>query len=653
MADMLSTGISGLLAFQTALATTSHNISNVNTTGYSRQVTDLVTRTAQPTGSGYIGSGVQVASVQREYDQFLTKNLQTQTTLQQKLSGFQSLASQVDNALSDSTAGLAPALQQFFDAVQGVADTPSSTSARQVMVSEGQTLVDTFHTLGSNFSSLNDSVNTQLSNSVDTVNSLATSIASLNKQIASATAAAGGQPPNDLLDQRDELIQQLAEQVPVTTVQQDDGSTNVFIGNGQVLVLGSDANQLKIIPNAYDQGEYEIAMSDGTNITSQITSGTMGGVLSFRSSVLQPAENALGQVAIGLSQTFNTQQTQGMDLNNDLGTDFFGFTGVTAAAQALPSENNSATAPTVTYTVTDPSSLTTSDYLLSTADGTTYTLTRLSDHQVVGTYTPTSYPATINVSSEGLSLQLSGAASAGDSYEIEPTRNAASDITQLITDPSKIAAALPVATTLSTSNLGSAEVSDLSVSSSTNLSTVLSNGTLNFTFNATNNQYVVSGAVSGTIPYDPSTDSSGVSVDLGTYLGTDYSGLTFNLSGTPLDGDSFMIFPNSNAVNDNGNALKLSAIDTSKVLSGGTASIQDAYSQIVSDVGTKTSQANTDLTSQNAVVTQAKTAQQAVSGVNLDEEAANMLTYQQAYQACAQIINTAKTLFDTLINAVG
>lgn len=652
MADMLSTGISGLMAFQTALATTSHNTANVNTPGYSRQVTDLATRIPEPTGSGFIGTGVNVVSVQREYDQFLTQNVRTQTTLQQKLSSYQSLASQVDNMLSDSTAGLAPALQQFFNSVQGVSDTPSSASARQVMISEGQTLVNTFHTMSSNLSALNDSVNTQLSNSVNTVNSLADSIASLNKQISMATGQAGGQPPNDLLDQRDQLLQQLSAQVPVSTVQQSNGAVNVFIGNGQVLVLDSNANHLQITSNSYDIGQNEIALSNGgPNITAQITSGAIGGALAFRSTILQPAENSLGQVAIGLSQAFNVQQTQGMDLNNALGTNFFGFSGATAQAKALPSANNTAGGPTATYAITDANKLTSSDYILSTTDGVNYTLTRSSDNQVVGTYTPT--PGTpVNVPSEGFSFTLSGAGNAGDSYEIQPTRAAAGDLTQLISDPSKIAAASPVLSTISASNLGTATVTNLNVSSTTNLPTVLAGGDMTFTFDATNNQFNVSGALTGTIPYNPSTDSNGKTFDLGT-INSAYSGLTFTVSGAPLNGDAFTIGANSNAANDNTNALKLAAVDSSKVLGNSTLSLQDSYSQIVSDVGAKTNQANTNLTSQNAVVTQAQQSQQSVSGVNLDEEAANMLKYQQGYQACAQMITVAKTLFNTLINAVG
>lgn len=653
MADILSTSISGLMAFQTALATTSHNISNVNTDGYSRQVTDLATRIPEPTGAGFIGTGVNVTSVQREYDKFLTQSLRTQTSLQQKLTSYQSLASQVDNMLSDSNAGLAPALQQFFNAVQGVSDAPSSVPARQVLVSEGQSLINRFHTINGTLSTMNDAVNTQLSNSVDTINSLADSIASINHQIVLANAQAGGQPPNDLLDQRDLLLQKLSEQVPVTTVPQDNGAVNVFIGNGQVLVLDSNANHLEVVPNEYDQFQKEIAISNGgPNITSDITGGSLGGALAFRSEILQPAENSLGRVALGLSQAFNQQHAQGMDMNNALGTDFFGFNGVTAAAQAMPSSNNGAGAPTVTYTITDTNSLTTSDYTLNTTDGVNYTLTRASDNQVVGTYTPGAYPATINVPSEGISFTLSGAANPGDSYEIQPTRTAAGDINQLITDPTKIAAAIPVVSNTSLSNLGNATVSDVSVSSSTNLPTVIAGGNTTFTFDAATNQFNVTGAITGTIAYNPTTDSGGKSFDLGS-INASYSGLTFTVAGTPLDGDTFTIGPNSNAVSDNGNALKLTALDTTSVLAGSTLSIQNAYGQMVSDVGAKTSQANTDLAAQNAVVTQAQQAQQAVSGVNLDEEAANMLKFQQGYQASAQMITVAKTLFDTLINAVG
>ncbi len=659
MPDILSTGVSGLLAFQRALATTSHNISNVNTEGYSRQRTNLATRIPEPTGAGFIGTGVKVSSIERMYDQFLSEQLRTYTSNLTKLDAFHKLSSQVDNLLADANAGLAPSLQQFFNALQGVADNPSSIPAREVLLSQAESLAHRFQTIDQRLAALRDVVNTSVSNTVNDINTLSKSIAGINQSIVLALAQSGGQPPNDLLDQRDLLVRQLAERVPVTTVMQDNGAMNVFVGNGQVMVLGMDYNQLDVIPSDYDSFTLRVALTTsagpGPDVTDFLNGGTIGGLLSFRKEVLEPAQNSLGRIAIGLAETINAQHRQGLDLNNELGLDFFGFGGVTALATAAASSRNTGTAE-ITYNITDVSALTASDYRISTSDGTTYALTRLSDNSVIGTYTPGAYPATIDVPGEGFSFRLDVAANAGDSFELRPTRSAARDITLLIDDTKRIAAGAPLRATESITNLGSAQLNklDTTAGATTDLVAVLAGGAVTMTYDDAIPGYTLSGpaALTGaTLAYDPATESAGKTFDLGT-IDPDYAGITFRLSGVPLPGDSFSISPNYDGVGDNGNALKLAAIDGIPILAGGTTTFQTAYGQMVSQVGARTHQASIDVGAQKTMVTQAEMALESVSGVNLDEEAANMLRFQQAYQANAQLINIAQSLFDTLLNAV-
>ncbi len=656
MPDILSTGVSGLLAFQRALATTSHNISNVNTEGYSRQRTDLSTRIPEPSGAGFIGSGVRVSSVERLYDQFLSEQLRTQTSNLTKLDAFHKLSSQVDNLLADPDAGLAPALQEFFNALQGVADNPTSIPAREVLLSQAESLTHRFQSIDQRLAGLRDVVNASVTNTVNDINTLSQSIAKVNQNIVLALAQSGGQPPNDLLDQRDLLIRQLAERVPVTTVEQDNGAMNVFIGNGQVMVLGLDYNQLDVVPSDYDSFTLQVALrtsaGPGPDVTNFLTGGTIGGLLSFRKEVLEPAQNALGRVAIGLAETINAQHAQGLDLNNQLGGDFFGFGGVTALATAAASSRNTGAA-VVSYNITDVTALTASDYRLSTPDGVNYTLTRLKDNSVVGTYAPGAYPATINVPSEGFSFSVDVAAAAGDSFELRPTRAAARDITLLIDDTKEIAAGAPLRATEGLANLGSAKIAklDTTATATTDLAAVLAGGNVTMTYDSAIPGYTLGGALAGTLAYNPASESAGKTFDLGA-IDPNYSGITFKLSGVPLDGDSFTISANYDGVGDNGNALKLAAIDGTPILAGGTTTFQNAYGQMVSQVGARTHQASIDLGAQETLVTQAEMALESVSGVNLDEEAANMLKYQQAYQATAQIITIAQSLFDTLLNAV-
>lgn len=649
MADILSTGVSGLLAFQRSLATTSHNITNVNTEGYSRQRTNLATRIPEPTGAGFIGTGVKVSSVERMYNQFLAEQLRTQTSNLTRLDSFHQLSSQVDNLLADPNAGLAPSIQQFFNAMQGVADNPSSIPARQVLLSQAESLAYRFQAIDQRLASLRDVVNTSVRNTVNDINTLSQSIAKMNQSIVLAQAQSGGQQPNDLLDQRDLLVRQLAERVPVTTVMQDDGAMNVFIGNGQVMVLGMDYNQLEVTPSDYDSFTLRVALTTsagpGPDVTDFLNGGTIGGLLSFRKDLLEPAQNALGRIAIGLSETINAQHQQGLDLNNELGGDFFGFVGVTDLATAAASTRNTGTAQ-ITYQITDVSALTASDYRIN-YDGANYTVVRMSDNSLIGTYAG----PTIDIPEEGLSLTVTGAAVAGDSFELRPTRSAARDIRFLIDDPKLIAAAAPLRATETITNLGSAELNALDVTATVNtdLATVLANGDVTLTYDDTIPDYVLGGALSGNLStaYDPVTDSYNLGL-----IDPDYDGITFRLSGVPLHGDSFTISANYDGVGDNGNALKLAAIDGLPILAGGTTTFQNAYGQMVSDVGARTHQASVDLGAQEALVNQAEMALESLSGVNLDEEAANMLRFQQAYQATAQLITVAQSLFDTLLNAV-
>ena len=307
--DLLGNAISGLLSSQRALATTSHNIANVNTPGYSRQRAELVTRPASETGFGFIGNGVSVATVSRSFDQFVVNNLRINTTLNAQLSAFHEFASQVDQMLADPNAGLSPALQSFFDSVQAVSDDPSSIPARQVMLSEAESFSSRFQFMSDRFQSLNSGVNTQLKNSVATINSLSESIARLNQDIVNFSGAGTNQQPNDLLDQREELVRQLSEIVSVSAVVQNTGEMNIFIGSGVGLVVGNTSTKLVSVNDDFNTGNTEIAQISPTggtvNITNDLTGGIIGGALDFRNNVLEPAINEIGRMAVVLSETFN------------------------------------------------------------------------------------------------------------------------------------------------------------------------------------------------------------------------------------------------------------------------------------------------------------------------------------------------------------
>ena len=647
--DLLGTSISGLLAFQRALSVTGHNVSNVNTPGYSRQRADLVTRPPTPSGDGFIGNGVTVNSVERIVDGFINGQMRAATAANGQLQEFYRLASQVDNLLADPQAGLAPSLQRFFGAVSDVANDPSSIPARQVLLSEAQSLADRFHYLDQRLESLRNGVNTQITNTVSEINGLASGIAAMNRDIALALGTGAGQPPNDLLDQRDELVRQLAERVAVTTVPQDDGALNVFIGNGQTLVVGGNASRLDVVGNPYDPTRKEVAITAGpisSIVSDMLTGGTLGGALQFRNEMLDSAQNALGRTAIGLAATFNDQHRLGQDLNNALGGDFF-----TAIDNSSP-RVLSTSAATVSVSVSDVNALTTSDYRLD-YDGATYTVTRLSDNAAV--YSNAAFPGAI--ASEGLTFTLTaGVVAAGNSFLIQPTRTGARDIGLALSDVRRIAAAGPLRSAEATNasgvptNTGSGRIGAAMASNTTSLP-LAANITLTFDPDAGGvgvPGFVVGGGAPTPLLYNPATQGNGATLTLGGA----YNGISFSVSGTPATGDSFVISNNTGGVSDNRNALALADLRTQQLLGNGAATYEAAYGQLVADVGIQTHRADINRSAQQALLNRVTGERESVSGVNLDEEAANLMRFQQAYQAAAQMVAVSDTVFQTLLGVV-
>ncbi|MEM7280089.1 MAG: flagellar hook-associated protein FlgK [Pseudomonadota bacterium] len=628
MPDFLNTALTGLLTFQRSLAVTSHNIANVNTPGYSRQRPDLAALPAQRTGQGFIGQGVEINQISRVSDGFLNTQLQVSLSEQNRLEAFESLASRIDNLLADDSIGLNSATREFFAGLQALADNPSSANARQVVLSQADVLVNRFSTLQSRLNGAQDEVQGRLQGAVDDVNALAVSIADLNQSIVESTSAAGGQPPNDLLDQRDALINQLSELVSVRTVIQSDGSMNVFIGSGQPLVAGLQFNQLSLSDGEFGQGFPEIRLGGalgGGLVTPSVSGGLIGGLLDFQRELLLPAQNTLGQTAVALALEFNDQHRLGVDLQGALGGDFFALDPPLVAN----SFNNTGSA-TVTASYGNAADLVAADYVLS-FDGANYSLTRTDTGAPVA-FTGTGTAAD-PIIANGISIEVGAGIAAGDRFLVRPTQNAAAAIERVINDTNRVAAAAPVTTSIRSINLGNAtiefeEVLDI------NDSNLLTTTTIDF---ITDTTYSINGA--GSFAY-----TSGAPIDV--------NGVRVSVSGTPVAGDQFLVQPNSAGVGDNRNALFLAEVTSRPTLNGGSLSIEEGYGQLVTRVGTLTRQTQVNLEAQSAITNQAEQAQLAVSGVNLDEEAANLVRYQQAYQAAAQLISVADTLFQTILSSV-
>jgi flagellar hook-associated protein 1 len=630
MSDMLNTSVSGLLAFQQELDTTSNNIANASTPGYSRESVNLVSVPGPYIGGVSIGNGVAADGVQRIFNQTVASQVVSATSAYNQLNSFSSQAAQVDNLLGSTTNGLSSQLQSLVTALQTVANAPTSSASRQAFISQAQQLVSNLQSDDSSLQTLDLQANTQLTSDASQVTSLAQSIAALNKQIMADTSQSQ-QAPNSLLDQRNQLLNQLAALATVTTTQQADGSVNVYIGSGQTLVTGTSAASLSTIANPYDPSEDNLALSTAagpTDVTKQISGGTLGGTLQFRSQMLDPARNSLGQIAVVLTSAVNAQNEAGLDQSGNPGQAVFSVGGV----QVLNDSANTGTAA-VSATISNANAITTDNYVLK-FDGTNWNLSDASSGASVamtGNGTSAS-PFT----ADGMSIVVGAGAQAGDSYQIDPTGAAVAGLSVLLTDPGQLAAAAPLLTSAAAGNTGSGSINQGSVPNSA--AWVRGNYTLSFT---SANAWQV-------------TNAAGTVVGNGAYTAgapITFNGMQVTVSGAPASGDSFSIDDNASGSGDNRNASAMAGL-LDQSLIGGTTSINAAVNQLVTNIGIQTSQAQSGTTAQQAVLTDATNAQQSVSGVNLDEEAANLVQYQQAYQAAAEVIKVASNLFQSILTAV-
>lgn len=634
--SIFSVASTALQAAQLAIATTGHNIANVNTDGYRRQQVVFGTNIATQTGNGFIGQGVSVSSVQRIYSEFIERQVTRSESQASYYDQYLESVKQINNILGDRTVGFSSVAQAFFSAWGDLSDDATSISARQAIISSANTLADNLNATGEYLQSLQDGVNSDITSMVGKINSYAKNIAALNENIANSQVN-DNQAPNDLLDQRDQLVSQLNQLVGANVIKDPTtGSYNVFLGNGLLLVSGSVASSISAQSSPYDPTRVEVFDANGGAQLSGISGlfgGKLGALLDYRSDTLDAAQNALGQIAISLSQSVNDQHQLGQDLNGNAGGLF--FSDPSGFAKTFANSNNTGDGA-ISTTINDASALTTSDYKLSFSSGV-YTLTRLADGQA---WSNASLATLSTTAAQGFTLSLgSGTVNAGDSYLIRPTVAGSTSIGVAITDPEAIAAASPVAAAAAAANTGTGQVIQPTVDTSNQPplnANLTSTVTITFTSATT---FDVSGTGTG--------NPTGLTYTAGGDIS--YNGWTFQITGTPATGDVFTVSANTSGVQDNRNALALAALESNKTVVGGSDSLEGAYATLVGSIGNKTSEVQVNQSAQANLLSQAKQSQQSVSGVNLDEEAAALLKYQQAYQAAAKLISTAQSLFESIL----
>ena len=680
--SLLNIGMSGLSASQSSLATTGNNIANVDTAGYSRQQTVQGTKSSQQYGSVFIGTGTTLADVRRVYNSYLETQLHTATSLNSESASFLAQAKPLDGTLSDVNTGLTGVLQKFFTTMQGVSTSATDDTSRQSVLTGAQALTGRFNSIAKQLSDQNTTINGSLSDMTAQVNKLANSIAALNQKIGEISTSGGA--PNDLLDSRNEAVRQLSELTGAQVVERGT-SFDVYVGSGQPLVIGNTTNSLSTVPSKDDPTRLGIQMDRGSStidITSVINGGEIGGLLTYRKEVLDPSLNELGRVALVIADQINSQQAQGIDKNGDFGAAI--FNNINSAAlisqRSIAQSGNSAGSGNLDVTIKDTGKLTTSDYQVTFTSATDYSVKR-SDGTDMGTFSTNTTPPPVI---DGFSLALKGGAlSAGDSFKVTPTRNAAASIQTVLTDPKKIAAAGPLTGVASANNSGT--YTQPTLTDKINIYNPAAQAEMQTALKYSTPVKLVFGEASGGSQPYTMVDAKGGLISSGTIVPgqantldlkvgmVDANGAkimdtsvtpnvqkTFTVQttvgGTPKAGETFTMNMTGAASSDNRNAQALVGLQTKQTVDTGSASkgisLTDAYNKLVTNVGTKTAQGKSDVEATTAILTQAAGARDSLSGVNLDEETGNLVKYQQYYTASSQIIKAAQETFATLINSL-
>lgn len=624
MSSVLSTGTSALLAFQRALATTSHNVANLNTPGYSRQKVDFATATPQNYGYGDVGNGTRIVDIRRAADQLAISRLLDSGGELARLKQLSGMADRVNALFSDAATNVAGVWSNFFDTVSGLSSNAAGTADRQNMLDGAKALANRFSQLNTHLNNLNGEVNNGLMAGATEVNRLASEIAQINGAIGTNIANAAP----DLLDRRDQLISQLVGYTGGTAVIQDGGIMNVYTAGGQALVVGTTASKVTTVADPYQPERLQLALqTQGGTITldPKAVGGQIGGLLEFRDTVLTPAQAELGKLAVGLAETFNSTHRQGVDLYGQMGGDFFNI----GAPRVTGNAGNTGTGA-ITASYGDLGKLEAQNIVLR-FDGSNWAASRADTGASVpltGTGTAAD-PLIIN----GVELVVGGTPAVNDRFLLQPTAGVAGTLEMVITDPSRIAAAAAIKGAAALANTGTGKLSGVTVTDAANAN-LRNPAAIVFTSATT---YTIDGG-------PPQTYAPGQTISA--------NGWSFVLDGVPKNGDTFNITPTPAGSSDNSNATKLSKVESAKAFNAGTVTLGGALGGLTTQVGAAARSAEYSLGAQQVIADQAQAARDEVSGVNLDEEAADMLRLQQAYQAASQLISTADSMFQTILGAV-
>jgi len=676
MASLINIGMSGLGAAQSGMYTLGNNIANADVESYSRQQNVQKTKGGQQVGQVFMGSGTTLADVRRVYNSFLENQLRTTTSLSSDASSYLEQITPLDTALSGSDTGITAALQSFFSAMQDAAAKPTEDASRQLLLTSAQSLSKRFNTLSAQLNQQNSNINANMASLADQVNNLTKTIAELNDQISRVSTVTG--QPNDLLDQRDGAVRELNKLIGTDVVERD-GNYDIYLKNGQSLVLGKTTQTLGVAPSATDPTRMSLILNRGStkmDITSSATGGELGGLIRYRSETLDPALNELGRVALVVADAINSQLAQGIDKNGEFGASLFGDINSAKAIseRSIAKGSNSAGSGNLDVTIKDTGKLSASDYQVTFTSATGYSVRKLPEGTDMGSFDLSDTPPPVI---DGFTLSLNGGGlSAGDSFKITPTRNAAANIETALTDPKRLAMAAPLTGTSGSGNKGTGTITQPNLTSKLDIYDSAQRAQLQTGLKYSTPVKLVFGDDSSSPQAYKMYDAKGTEIGSGTIVpGQDNtlqlsvpmvdasgnslgSSFTFemNVSGAPKNGDTFTVGMTAAGSADNRNAQSVIDLQTKPTVEVGAdgkgISFTDAYAKLVSNVGGKAGQAQMDTDATTALHTSALESRNNLSGVSIDEETGNLIKFQQYYTASSQIIKAAQETFATLISSL-
>jgi len=639
--SILNVGTRALLANQVVLQTTGNNIANVNTPGYSRQTAVLQAVQGQFTGSGYVGKGVEVSTIQRNYSEFLTRQAALASATSSGDSTRADKLKQLEELFPGGATGLGAAINDMLNAFSDVASAPTDLTARTVALTRVSETAARMRSTSTNLDDLQTGVAQEIEQKVDAINGLTRNIAAINDKIARAQGS--GQPPNDMLDQRDQLVRDLNRFVQTSSIPASDGTVGIFVGGSQALVLGTSAATLKVVNDDFnDPLKSKIAITfSGRNVTldeNRLGGGEVAGLLRFQNNDLSEGRNLLGRMTLAISTSMNAQHQLGLDLDGNAGGNLFTPTVFGAGnimEPAAPAALNTGSA-VLGLAISDVTQFAASNYEVNFSAAATGSITRTSDGKVTAF-------AAVPVTIDGLTLSVTaGSANAGDRFLLKPFSTSASNISAEFSSPRALAVASPVSGLMGSANTGSLQLATLAARTNppTNVPVTISfTGANSYTRSDT-----------GATVY---TYTSGQSIEGTVPATTPLSQWSLTLQGVPKTGDTFTVqaqpaaFRNLNA----GNASAMMGLRDAAMFDG--SALTDGYASLISQIGIRAQSANYASDVSSTIAANLEKDRTGVSGVNLDEEASKLLQYQQAYQASAKMIQVANSIFDTLLQTIG